>query len=220
MRVPNARMLFVICALFCMTNLPAKAYAQDDEPRGTGNKPPRALAIPVDSVKGITASDPSLAGYTIGEQDVLDIDVWKEKEMSETVVVRPDGKIAIPLVNEIYVVGMTPLQLQEVLTKRLEPFVTVPQVTVSVREINSRKVYLMGQVEHPGVFHINSTTTVYQIIAQAGGLRDFAKRKKIYVLRQVNGEEKRLPFNYDAVVKGLPNAVDPVLQPGDRIYVP
>ncbi len=166
------------------------------------------------------ADDPSLVGYIIGEQDVLDIDVWQEKELSGPAVVRPDGKITLPLVGEIYVVGMTPVQLQTELMKRLEPFVTVPQVTVSVHEINSRKVYLMGQVLHEGVFHINSTTTVSQIIVQAGGLKEYAKRNKIYVLRSVDGKQVRLPFKYDAFIKGQKNSQDLVLRPGDTVVVP
>ncbi len=157
---------------------------------------------------------PGLAGYTIGEQDVLDIDVWQEKELSGPAVVRPDGKITMPLVGEIYVVGMTPVQLQGELMKRLEPFVTVPQVTVSVHEINSRKVYVMGQVGHEGVYHINSTTTVSQILVQAAGLREYAKRSKIYVLRTVGGKQVRLPFNYNSFIKGQKNGQDFVLKSG------
>lgn len=216
------RVLLTLGVSLCA--VPLAAHGQGSSPHENQVDPPPSAAAPVDPVHSTTkpksATDPSLDGYTIGEQDVLDIDVWKEKEISETVVVRPDGKIAIPLVNEIYVLGMTPLQLQSALTDRLAPFVTAPEVTVSVREINSRKVYLMGQVNHPGVFHINSTTTVYQILAQAGGLRDFAKRKKIYVLRKVEGKDVRLPFNYDAFIKGQPNGQDVVLLPGDSIVVP
>jgi polysaccharide export outer membrane protein len=115
---------------------------------------------------------------------------------------------------------MTPVQLQAELTKRLEPFVTVPQVSVSVREINSRKVYVMGQVGHEAVFHINSTTTVSQILVQAGGLREYAKRKKIYVLRSVDGKQVRLPFNYDSFIKGQKNGQDFVLRSGDTVVVP
>ncbi|HXN17172.1 MAG TPA: polysaccharide biosynthesis/export family protein [Candidatus Binatus sp.] len=170
--------------------------------------------------EGLRADDPSLNGYTIGEQDVLDIDVWREKELSGPVVVRPDGKITVPLVNEFYVIGLTPLQLEAALTEKLQPFVTAAQVTVTVREINSRKVYVIGQVVHEGVFKINSTTTVSQIIVQAGGLREFAKRKKIYVLRTVNGKHIRLPFNYDAVIKGQANGQDVVVKPDDKIIVP
>lgn len=158
--------------------------------------------------------------YIIGEQDVLSIDVWKEKDISETVVVRPDGKITIPLVDEVYVVGMTPLQLQSMLEDKLKPFLTVPQVTVIVKEISSRKVYLMGQVGRTGPFLINSTTTVLQLIAQAGGLRDFAKKKKIYIMRNVNGKTEQYRFNYDEVIKGKNLQQNIVLRPGDTIVVP
>lgn len=211
----NRQTVFAIALLLLTMPRATRAGEQDGDPRVADGKTAAGGEI-----KPKNAADPALIGYTIGEQDVLDIDVWKEKEISETVVVRPDGKIAIPLVNEIYVVGMTPLQLQQVLTERLEPFVTVPQVTVSVREIHSRKVYVTGQVAHPGVMHINSTTTVYEILAEAGGLKDFAKRKKIYVLRKTQGKEVRLPFNYDAFIKGRPGGQDFVLQPGDSIVVP
>ena len=158
--------------------------------------------------------------YIIGEQDVLGIDVWKEKDISQTVVVRPDGKITIPLVDEVYVVGMTPLQLQSMLEDKLKPFLTVPQVTVIVKEISSRKVYLMGQVGRTGPFLINSTTTVLQLIAQAGGLRDFAKKKKIDIMRTVNGKTEHYRFNYDEVIKGKNLQQNIVLRPGDTIVVP
>jgi polysaccharide biosynthesis/export protein len=200
-------------ALVCLTPRLWARDAQDKPATGgaeAAKEPPKA----------VKADDPSLAGYIIGEQDVLEIDVWREKELSGTVTVRPDGKITVPLVGEINVVGMTPQQLQEALMEKLQPFVTAPQVTVSVKEINSRKIYLIGQVGRPGVFRINSTTTVSQIIAEAGGLRDFAKRKKIYVLRNQNGVEVRLPFNYDDVIKGQKDSKDIVLKPGDKIIVP
>ncbi len=158
--------------------------------------------------------------YIIGEQDVLGIDVWKEKDISQTAVVRPDGKITIPLVDEVYVVGLTPVQLESLLEEKLKPFLTVPQVTVIVKEINSRKVYLMGQVGRTGPFLVNSTTTVLQLIAQAGGLRDFAKRKKIYIMRNVDGKTEHYRFNYDEVIKGKHLEQNIVLQPGDTIVVP
>lgn len=206
--------LTVVFVCFALPHL-VKAKAQDDPARAAERRDPKAA-----DAKTGKAADPAPAGYTIGEQDVLSIDVWKEKEMSGEVVVRPDGKISLPLVGEVYVIGMTPVELQKMLADKLQPFVTIPQVTVTVREIKSRKVYVIGQVAHPGAMEINSTTTVYQILAEAGGLRDFANRKKIYVLRRVGGKEKRLPFNYNAFVKGKPNAQDITLQPGDSIVVP
>jgi polysaccharide export outer membrane protein len=160
------------------------------------------------------------ADYIIGEQDVLVINVWKEPELSGAVIVRPDGKITLPLVNEIRVVGMTPVELQNMLNERLKPFLNTPQVTISVREINSRKVYVIGQVGKEGSYHINSSTTVLQIIAEAGGLKDFANRKKIYVLRTENGKQSRYPFNYEDVVRGKSPKQDIILRPGDTIVVP
>jgi len=188
------------------------------KPVGAPATTPTDSAKPPVKPKG--ADDPALANYTIGEQDVLDIDVWQEKELSGQAVVRPDGKITMPLVGEIYVVGMTPVQLQTELMKKLEPFVTVPQVTVSVHEINSRKVYVMGEVGHEGVYHINSTTTISQILVQAGGVREYAKRSKIYVLRTLDGKQVRLPFNYSAFIKGQKNGQDFALRPGDTVVVP
>jgi polysaccharide biosynthesis/export protein len=158
--------------------------------------------------------------YLIGEQDSLLVTVWKEKELSGAVVVRPDGKITVPLVGEVKVVGMTPVQLQTLLAEKLKPFVTVPQVTVAVAEIRSRKVYLIGHTAREGPFAINSTTNVLQIIAQAGGLRDFAKRKKIYILRQNGKEQVRFPFNYDDVLRGKNTQQNILLEPGDTIVVP
>jgi len=158
--------------------------------------------------------------YIIGEQDVLEVTVWKEPELSGSVVVRPDGKITIPLVNEVYVIGLTPTDLQNQLAEKLKPFVTVPQVSVSVKEINSRKVYLIGNAAKEGPFRINSSMTVLQLIAEAGGLRDFAKRNKIYIMRNENGQQKRFQFNYDEVIRGKNMAQDIVLRPGDTVVVP
>ena len=213
--------IFLATVMTLAFALPARSQSSapgDDKKTQTT---PTAPADPVKpSVKPKGSDDPALAGYTIGEQDVLAIDVWQEKELSGPAVVRPDGKITMPLVGEIYVVGMTPVQLQGELTKRLEPFVTAPQVSVSVHEINSRKVYVMGQVAHEGVFRINSTTTVSQILVQAGGLREYAKKNKIYVLRNTNGKQVRLPFNYNWFIKGQKNGQDFVLKPGDTVVVP
>lgn len=208
-----------LCAAMAVT---VPGYAQDSVE--TANLPansdaplPGGSAPPVNTSKK-TAADPK--AYIIGEQDVLTVTVWKEKELSGGVVVRPDGKITVPLVGEITVVGMTPVELQNLLAEKLKPFVTVPQVTVAVNEIRSRKVYLIGHTGREGPFPINSTTTVLQIIAQAGGLKDFAKRKKIYILRQNGTEQERFPFNYDDVLKGKHREQNILLAPGDTIVVP
>src|SRR5262245_11528596 len=158
--------------------------------------------------------------YRIGEQDVLTITVWREPELSGTVMVRPDGMVTLPLLNDVHAAGMTPDELKGSLTEKLGPFVNAPQVTVAVREINSRKVFIIGQVGHEGSYRINSTTTVLQIIAEAGGLRDFANRKGIYVLRTVNGAQQRLSFNYDKVIRGKDSKDNILLRPGDTIVIP
>jgi polysaccharide export outer membrane protein len=158
--------------------------------------------------------------YVIGEQDQLTITVWKEPEFSGPVAVRPDGKITVPLLNEVKASGLTPSQLQTLLTEKLKPFLNVPQVTVAVRQINSRNVYLIGEVSREGTFPINSSTTVLQLIAEAGGLKDFARRKGIYVLRNEQGKQVRLRFNYDEVIRGKNNQQNIVLQPGDTVVVP
>lgn len=158
--------------------------------------------------------------YLIGEEDVLTVTVWKERELSGPVTVRPDGKITVPLVGELKVTGMTPIGLQNSLTEKLKPFVTVPQVSVAVNQINSRKVYLIGQVAKEGTFPINTPMTVLQVIAQAGGLRDFAKRKHIYILRKQGEKEIRYPFNFDAVIRGRSTEQNIRLEPGDTVMVP
>lgn len=181
-----------------------------DLPRGSASNP----------APDKVSEKPDPNAYIIGEQDTLNITVWKEKEISGSVVVRPDGKITVPLVGEINVVGMTPVQVQRLLAEKLKPFVTIPQVTVAVTGIRSRKVYLIGHAAREGPFMINSSTTVLQVIAEAGGLRDFAKRKKIYILRQQGNEQVRFTFNYDDVIKGKNTAQNILLHPGDTIVVP
>lgn len=201
-----------------------QAQASPPEKQGDGTSPAPAespyLGKSIPGSREGTKEAPDPNAYIIGEQDGLVITVWKEKELSGAAVVRPDGKITVPLVGEIKVVGMTPVQVQTLLTEKLKPFVTVPQVTVAVSEIRSRKVYLIGHAGREGPFMINSSTTVLQIIAQAGGLKDFAKRKKIYILRQQGSGQVRLPFNYDDAIKGKHVEQNILLQPGDTIVVP
>jgi polysaccharide export outer membrane protein len=163
---------------------------------------------------------PTPEGYVIGEEDVLTLTVWKEHDLSGTMTVRPDGKITVPLLGEINVVGMKPAQLQKLLEETLKPFVTVPEVSVSVNQINSRKVYLIGQVVREGAMPMNGSVTVLQVLAGAGGLRDFAKRKKIYILRKHGDEEIRFPFDYDAAIRGRNTGQNIRVEPGDTIVVP
>jgi polysaccharide export outer membrane protein len=158
--------------------------------------------------------------YLVGESDVLHINVWKEPEVTQTVVVRTDGNISLPLINEIRVAGMTPLQIQGTIAEKLRAFLTNPQVTVTVTEIHSKRAFITGEVARPGGYPLNVETTVLQLIAQAGGLTPFAKRDNIIVLRSENGVQQRLPFKYKDVVQGKNASQNFALRPGDTVVVP
>jgi polysaccharide export outer membrane protein len=175
----------------------------------------------LDSASGKSVDPQPIAAsdvYRIGVGDQLVISVWHERDLSLSVVVRPDGVITMPLLNDLSVVGQTPKELAALITERLKPFVNEPQVTVSVSSIQSRKVYLVGQVSRQGAFPLNERKTVLELITEAGGLGPFAKQGSIYVLRSTNGKETRIPFNYKKVLSG--KASDVELQPGDKVVVP
>jgi polysaccharide biosynthesis/export protein len=158
--------------------------------------------------------------YKIGPQDVLRIDVWKEPEISRAITVRPDGKISVPLLNDVQAAGLTPMQLAASLREGLSKFLTIPQVTVTVAETNSRRVYLTGEVSRPGALPMLPNMTVLQALASGGGFTQFAKLKNIYVMRTENGKQVKHPFNYKEVVKGNLAEQNIFLQPGDVIVVP
>lgn len=159
--------------------------------------------------------------YLIGDDDDLEIDVWKEPELSKHVPVRSDGRISLPLVGELQAAGKTPIQLEDEITSRLRNFITEPAVTVMVVKINSLKFNVMGEVTKPGSYALSTTTTIVDAIATAGGFRDFAKKRGIYVLHQnTDGTESRLAFNYTTFIKGRNPKQNIRLQPGDTVVVP
>lgn len=161
------------------------------------------------------------SAYQIGPGDVLSIDVWKEPDASTPpVTVRPDGKITPRMIGEIQVAGLTPSQLESRLAAQYSQFIRAAQVSVIVREVNSQKVYVIGEVNKEGPVRMQGPITVLQTLAEAGGLTDYAKRKKIYVLRNEKGKQTILPFNYDAVVRGDKVAENIPLIAGDTIVVP
>jgi len=158
--------------------------------------------------------------YVIGAQDVLDINVWKEAEITRTVPVRPDGKISLPLVRDIQAAGFTPMQLERLIAEKLQKYITDPQVTVIVKEINSRRIYILGEVNRAGTFTLLPNMTVLQALSGAGGFTQFANVKGIYVSRLENGKQVKYPFNYKAVVGGETSGQNILLKPGDTIVVP
>jgi polysaccharide export outer membrane protein len=157
--------------------------------------------------------------YVIGCEDVLYIHVWKEDTLSRSVPVRMDGNISLPLIRDIKAAGLTPLQLEAAITERLKGFFENPTVSVTVMETNSFKVYVSGEVIRPGVYRLRSETTILQIIPMAGGFTEWAKQKKILVIRKENGKEKRFTVDYKKAMKGDDPSSNVILKPGDTIVV-
>jgi polysaccharide export outer membrane protein len=161
---------------------------------------------------------PDDGDYKIGPEDVLDISVWKNQELSRTVPVRPDGKVSLPLVNDIQAAGLTPSRLRQELTRRLSEYVPSPEVAVIVREVHSAKVSVVGAVRNPGRYEVRSPATVLELIALAQGFTDFASRDRIVVLRQ-SATPSRITFNYRKIADGSEQD-NFLVQPGDIIVVP
>jgi polysaccharide export outer membrane protein len=166
----------------------------------------------------VTRSEPS-SDYVIGADDMLHISVWKEPDLTETLPVRPDGKISMPLLNDVTAAGLTPLQLKDSITEKLRKYVTDPRVTVAVTAMNSRRVFVTGEVNHSGPITLLPNMTMLQALSQAG-FTQFANTKAIYLLRNENGKQDRIPFNYKEVVKGNHPEQNIYLKPGDTIVVP
>jgi polysaccharide export outer membrane protein len=187
------------------------AQAQSKSDKGApgtdaGNAAPKA-----------STDDPN---YLIGAQDMLNISVWKETELTQTVPVRPDGKISLPLLNDVQAAGLTPTQLATNLTESLKKFVTNPQVTVIVTQMNSQRIYITGEVNRAGAYPLLPGMTLLQGLSNAGGFTQFANTKKIYMLRTENGKQVRYPFNYKEIVSGKAQDQNVVMKAGDTIVVP
>jgi len=211
----NTGMIAVLGPLF----LSAALYGQNAT---AGNQAPTPTK---EQSQRATAQDsegkPHDNSFVIGNDDVLAVSVWKEAEISRSVPVRSDGKISLPLVGELQAAGRTPFNLEQDIAERLKNYISEPEVTVIVQQINSQKFNIMGQVVKPGSYPLATAATVLDAIAVAGGFRDFAKKKSIYVLRQnVDGTQTRIPFNYKEVIKGQSPSENTKLQPRDTIVVP
>ena len=158
--------------------------------------------------------------YLIGAEDVLSIVFWRDKEMSTDVAVRPDGKITLPLLNEVRAAGLTPGQLKDLLVEESKKYVEDPNVTVVVKQINSRKVFITGEIGKPGPYPLMAPTTIMQLLVVAGGLRDYAHSEKITIMRTENGKPVSYRFNYKEFVKNKNLKQNIELKPGDTIIVP
>jgi polysaccharide export outer membrane protein len=175
-----------------------------------------ASNVPVTAAPGVNIP----SQYVIGADDVLSVVFWRDKELSSDVTVRPDGKISLPLINDVQAVGLTPAQLRDVIADEAKKYVEDPNVTVVVKSINSRKVFITGEVKKPGPFPLTGPTSVLQLISIAGGLADYAKPEKISIVRVEGGKTVSYKFNYKEVLEGKKLAQNIELKPGDTIIVP
>ncbi|MFA5911507.1 MAG: polysaccharide biosynthesis/export family protein [Vicinamibacterales bacterium] len=181
---------------------------------------PQARQSDHESVAAAPAAPALPPGYLIGADDVLAIVYWREKDMSAEVTVRPDGKVALPLLNELQAAGLTPDDFRDRVVAAARQFIEEPNPTVMVKTINSRRVFITGQVEKPGPYPLNNSATVLQLIAMAGGLKEFAKGKNISVLRFVDGAQVVHRFNYQDALNRRNLEQNIALQPGDTVLVP
>jgi len=210
-------------AVLFMCGLPCSVAAAQSSPQtatqnAVANSPASTASQPQADASGAKVHDDS---FVIGNDDVLSINVWNEPNISRSIPVRSDGKISLPLVGEVQAAGRTPLKLEQDIASRLKSYIAEPEVTVMVQEIKSQKFNILGQVNKPGTYVLSNALTVLDALAAAGGFRDFAKQKSIYVLRQnPDGTQSRIAFNYKEVLKGQNLAQNVKLQPRDTIVVP
>ena len=193
-----------LCVLLAGST-PVLAAPQATPPVQGGSASPSAAATPGD--------------YVIGVEDVLSVVFWREKDMSADVVVRPDGKISLPMLNDVQAAGLTPEALADAVAKAGEKFVRDPGATVIVKEIRSRKIYIIGEVARPGTFQLGSDMTVLQALGEAGGFIEGADKGDVIIVRNEGGKEHRFKFNYNDVVRGKNAAQNIRLIPGDTIIV-
>lgn len=206
--------LFIAAGMTAVAALGQDAKAQDakvQEAKAKQDAPP--------CTTGCAPAASTSADYLIGSEDTLHVSVWKEPDLTATLPVRPDGKISLPLLNDVQAAGLTPMQLAIDLTTRLKKYVSDPQVTVVVTQMNSQKVFLLGEVLHTGPVPLLPNMTVLQVLSTAG-FSQFANTKAIYILRTESGKQYKLPFNYKAVVKGEHMEQNVMLKPGDTVVVP
>ena len=207
----------LVCILFCAVTGAQTSQTSHSDPRSPVPAEVASVTHPVNKEAG----QPHDGTFVIGNGDILAISVWKQPDLSRSLPVRSDGRISLPLIGEVQAAGQTPLKLEADITDKLQSYLTEPEVTVIVEQINSQKFNILGRVAKPGSYPLINTTTVLDAIALAGGCRDFAKNKAIYILRKnPDGSESRFPFDYQSVIKGKNTGQNIALQPHDTIVVP
>ena len=212
------------CTLFSICLLPAIANCCAQQPGGkpvlsaqpADSTPPPPLVTAVPPAAGPVDVSPN---YVIGADDSIQVTVWKEGQLSGNLTVRPDGKISLPLINDVIAAGFTPMQLAADLTARLTKFVTDPVVSVSVLAVNSKRIFMAGEIGRPGPLSLTPGMTILQAISTAGGPSVYANKKHMYILRGDSSKQQKIPFDYTkAMKKGDMQGV--TLLPGDTVVVP
>ena len=206
-----------IAALWLLLVIPSVAAHAQESTDYTPPAPARTGMADAGSARPSATND---LNYLIGAQDVLDVSVWKEPELSRQVPVRPDGKISLPLLNDVQAAGLTPTELAAKITMGLNKYMTSPQVTVIVSQINSQRIYILGEVARAGAYVLLPEMTVLQALSNAGGFTAFSNVKNVYLLRHENGKQQKLFFNYKEVISGKRTEQNIELKAGDTIVVP
>ena len=205
----------LVGVLASMAAAQANAKASDGAKPATSDKTQPATADKAQSEPVSVAPD----DYKIGADDMLHVSVWKEPDLTESLPVRPDGKISLPLLNDVTAAGLTPSQLADSISTKLKKYLSDPRVTVIVTAMNSQRIYVLGEVTHTGAMPLQPNMTVLQALASAG-FTQFANTKGIYLLRTESGKQQKIPVNYRALLKGASVDQNLVLKPGDTIVVP
>ncbi len=215
--------VYVFCIFIYAQNAGAESPSEKIQKWRSESLSTHASNIVTDAAKAqdnkkVASDITEIDKYVIGPEDVLHIFVWKEEFLTKTVPVRIDGKISLPLLDDIQAAGLTPLQLKEELTKKLSGFVDNPTVTVTVTEANSYRVFISGEVRQPGIVRIRSEVTLVNLIIMVGGFTEWANKRKILILTKENGKEKRITANYNKIIDG--DIPDIIIKPGDTVIIP
>jgi polysaccharide export outer membrane protein len=208
------RKAFAVLFVFAMAAYPQQGK-QDEAKKPADTAPAAVPAKPEGAAAAAPAASESKP-YVIGPEDMLQVRVWRDAELSGQFPVRPDGKISLPLVNEMQAAGKTPEELAKDITQSLTKYLTQPEVSVAVLAVNSKKYFIIGEVKRTGSFPLTVPTTVLEALVNAGGFRDFANPKKIKILRR----GQQLKFNYKEVIAGKNMEQNILLESGDQIIVP
>jgi polysaccharide biosynthesis/export protein len=220
-RIRRYALVLPATALLCCSAAGGQSTAMGSSSKPSVSTEMASVAVDASVPSSISAGKPHDDAFVIGGDDILAISVWKESDISRTVPVRSDGKISLPLIGEVQASGQTPRQLEVEIAAKLQSYISEPDVTVIVQEVRSQRFNILGQISRPGSYALTNSMTVLDAIAMAGGFRDFAKQKSIYVLRaKADGSQQRISFNYKEMIKGKNPDQNVKLTPRDTIVVP